>query len=98
MYNKLHQNGKNAREPPQPILGCELEHVQRWRGPSTRDKAARDPWKWEEHGLPVVHGAAAVKDRPTKAELDPMTPWQRFKAQTKIDNAAKVRAPHSIDC
>ena len=48
--------------------------------------------------FPQSIGEMAAKPAPTKAELDPMTPWQRFKAQTKIDNAAKVRAPHSIDC
>lgn len=75
---------KSADKPPQPIPGCELDFVERWRGASNRMVAARDPWKWDEHGLPAA--TATRKDKyPSKAELDAMTPWQRTRAQIKAN-------------
>eukprot|EP01051_Picozoa_sp_SAG22_P005925 SAG22_NODE_369_length_11597_cov_4.374848_2_plen_357_part_01 len=92
IYRQAHQS-KADKQPAQPIPGCELSYVQRWRGPSTRTRAARDPWKWEENGLPATHGSRKGK-QPTEQELESMTPWQRFKAQANIDaeNAAAAAA------
>lgn len=45
--------------PPKQMLGSKLEGTQlrevvRWRGPSPRTRAHREPWLWAEHGLAMA--------------------------------------------